>query len=223
MMLKEKLLGGKMVQKRRTLLRRFSLDALIEQFTEIIDLLNELGTPYHLEGGTLLGIVRDNNLLPWDDDTDLSINMEHLGEFHEAHKAIKALGWRTKLRYFKEDTPFSKAGDIRVLKISDYWLANLKGLIRMDIFLKYPTEEYFCWSAADRYMRVNKEYYTGFDIISWNGRDLRVPKNYKAYLTEKFGNWAIPNKSWSAKGEGTVFGSPSHIKGPIMINQSKGS
>ena len=29
--------------------------------------------PYWLEGGTLLGIIRENRLLPWDNDMDISM------------------------------------------------------------------------------------------------------------------------------------------------------
>jgi phosphorylcholine metabolism protein LicD len=45
---------------------------------DITEFLEKNNIPYHLEGGTLLGIVRDNDLLPWDHDVDLSISVEDL-------------------------------------------------------------------------------------------------------------------------------------------------
>ena len=51
-------------------LKRFSFEALKAQFIEIIDLLNKREVPYFVDFGALLGIVRDGDLLPWDNDTD---------------------------------------------------------------------------------------------------------------------------------------------------------
>ena len=39
----------------------------------VAELLDKNSILYHLEGGTLLGIVRDKDLLPWDNDIDISI------------------------------------------------------------------------------------------------------------------------------------------------------
>ena len=47
------------MKKRNVWLRRFAFNALKAQFIEIIDLLNKKNIPYYLEGGALLGIVRD--------------------------------------------------------------------------------------------------------------------------------------------------------------------
>ena len=38
------------------------------------DFLTKHRINYFLEGGTLLGIVRDGDLLPWDHDVDISID-----------------------------------------------------------------------------------------------------------------------------------------------------
>ena len=38
------------------------------------DFLTKHGIKYFLEGGTLLGIVRDGDLLPWDHEVDISID-----------------------------------------------------------------------------------------------------------------------------------------------------
>ena len=100
--------------KRNVWIKRHSRETLRQQFIEIIDLLNEKDIPYHLEGGVLLGIVRDRDLLPWDNDTDLSINFEDYKFLEIAAKEIKRLGWRCKFKKFDTSSSFATADDIRV-------------------------------------------------------------------------------------------------------------
>jgi lipopolysaccharide cholinephosphotransferase len=206
--------------KKNMWLKRFSFEALKSQFIEIIDLLNKKEVPYFVDCGALLGIVRDGDLLPWDNDTDLAINAEDEAKLTAVVDEIRSLGWHCTFSNFSENNDFATREDRRVLKISDTWLGLFRGPTRMDIFLLYPMGEFRCWSAAQRYMRVDRNYFDGCDKIEWKGRELRVPKNYTAYLTEKYGDWSVTVKNWSCKGELTIFGAETKVKGPIIVDQS---
>ena len=206
--------------KKNVWIKRLSLKSLKSQFNEIIDLLNKNNIPYYVDCGALLGIVRDGDLLPWDNDTDLAINSEDIQKLESAVQDIQNLGWRCKFENFSEDCDFANTTNIRVLKISDTWLGCFKGPTRMDIFLLYPLDTYRCWSAAKRYMRVDRKYFEGYEIIKWNGRELRAPKHYKDYLTEKYGDWSVTVKNWSCKGELTIFGAEKTVVGPALVDQS---
>ena len=81
------------MKKRNVWLRRFAFNALKAQFIEIIDLLNKKNIPYYLEGGALLGSVRDADLLPWDNDTDLSINFDDRENLFFVANEVQRLGW----------------------------------------------------------------------------------------------------------------------------------
>ena len=206
--------------KKNVWFKRFSPESVKLQFIEIIDFLNKKNVPYYLDCGALLGIVRDGDLLPWDNDTDLSIKAEDWEELEVIIEQIRNLGWQCKIENFSEDSPFARKQDPRVLKISDTWLGLFKGSTRMDIFLLYSMGKYRCWGAAQRYMRVDRKYFEGFDIIKWNRRELRSPKNYRDYLTEKYGDWAVTVKNWSCKGELTIFGAEKKLKEPMIVDQS---
>lgn len=206
--------------KQNVLTKTLNFDRMRSMFIEIIETLERLDTPYHLEGGTLLGIVRDGDLLPWDKDTDISINLENADKYYEAISALRGAGWRITEKFFLEDNPFARQGQPRVAKVSDYWLWSMKGPHRMDIFLKYPKDEWMCWTAANRHMRVKRDYYEGYDVIDWNGHKLRAPKNHRDYLTEKYGDWSVVIKDWSCKGEHTIFDAQTNVDGEMKVDQS---
>lgn len=43
---------------------------------DVIRILNELNIPYYMQGGTMLGAIRHDGFIPWDDDVDLGIPRE---------------------------------------------------------------------------------------------------------------------------------------------------
>ena len=89
--------------KKNMWLKRFSLESLKSQFIEIIDLLNKREVPYFVDCGALLGIVRDGDLLPWDNDTDLAVNAEDEAKLTAVVDEIRSLGWHCKFSNFSEN------------------------------------------------------------------------------------------------------------------------
>jgi len=207
--------------KKNVLLKKFSLESLKSQFLEIIDLLNARGVNYYLVGGALLGIVRSGDLLPWDRDTDLFVKYENLNEFLSVVDELKNSGWRCNVETFSENSAFANSYDPRVIKISDSWLSVFRGPTRMDVDIIYPMDSYLCWNAARRYSRIDKTFFEGNEIIEWNGRELKVPKFYKDFLTEVYGDWSVTIKKWSCKGDLTVYAAEKSVRGPIFIDQQK--
>ena len=205
--------------KRNVWFKRFSIASLKAQFIEIIDLLNDRNVNYFLVGGALLGIVRNGDLLTWDKDTDLFIKSEDFNSFLSVIQELKTLGWQVKVESFPEDGPFAAKSEPRVIKISDWWLWNFRGPTRMDIEIIYSMENYFCWNAAKRYSRIDEKFFKDYEVIEWNGRALKVPKFYREFLTEVYGDWSVTVKNWSCKGDQTIFAAEKSVRGPALVDQ----
>lgn len=176
-------------------------------------LLDARKITYHLEGGTLLGIVRDNDLLPWDHDVDISIPSVHADEFLKLKFTLFWMGYKMSVRRSKKDIGPVKKGDYAVFKIKPIWsyvlswfAPNHKNAMVLDVFVKTNDDSFSYWQAMDKVMRVDKKYYQSFETVMYRGNTLKVPNHYKDFLTEKYGNWSIPVKDWScAENELTVI------------------
>jgi hypothetical protein len=188
-------------------MQRETAEALLLAVAEILD---ETKVPYHLEGGTLLGIVREGRLLPWDKDMDISVPAEFIGQAQSALSVLTESGWRLRAREFDVPCEVELAGT-RLLKIKDRTgFTFFSGLAYLDVFAKQSSGAYTYWQAAGRIMRVSRHHYDGYEEVSFLGRQLKVPVDYEGYLTSKYGDWRVPVEDWDcARDERTVVGAPS--------------
>ena len=171
------------------------------------DFLNKYNIPYFLEGGTLLGIVRDGDLLPWDHDVDISINYQDAEKFDKLRWKFYFKGYRvTRRRGIQSYGPI-KPNDYRIFKMKPIGLAFFKmffpalaeKMVVLDIFVKTDDDTHTYWQSMGKILRVDKSHYQSIEEVELMGRKLSVPFNYKDYLTAKYGDWSIPVKEWLCK------------------------
>ena len=60
---------------------------LIVLLTEIDEICRKHDIPYYLSGGTLLGALRHEGFIPWDDDLDVNMPREDWPRFRESFRA----------------------------------------------------------------------------------------------------------------------------------------
>jgi len=180
---------------------------------ETIELLDRNGIVYHLEGGTLLGLVRDKDLLPWDHDVDISIPMIYSESFLKLRCKLFFKGYKVSLRKSFQDFGPIKMGSYSIHKVKplSHYLLDIiypkakQNLIMLDVFVKASDETHTYWQAKGRVMRVENKYYESYETIEALGRTFKVPNNYKDYLTEKYGDWSVQVKEWDCgENEGTI-------------------
>lgn len=176
----------------------------IKILKETVDLLDKHKIIYHLEGGTLLGFVRDNDILPWDYDVDISINADEVEKFLLLSSQFKKIGYKIRKKGFGMSMPPLKKGEYRIFKVKPLGMSILKEIIpwfkkyyiNLDVFVKYQDESYTYWQAKEKVMRVDKKHYESYETISCLDKIFKVPNHYRDYLTEKYGDWSTPIKEW---------------------------
>ena len=171
---------------------------------DIINYLDFLEIEYHLEGGTLLGFVRDGEFLEWDHDIDLSIPSRFTEKFYANRRFLWKKGYRVTKRSSIIDIGPIKKGELRVFKVKSLlrsfrsmFSARVRNsMLVADIFIKFDDESHTFWIAKERVMKASSEFYKGYEEIEYNGRNYKVPVNFRGYLTHKYGDWTTPVKEW---------------------------
>lgn len=176
-------------------------------------LLDKKGIPYHLEGGTLLGIVRDGELLPWDHDVDLSAPQQYAEKILALRLPLLLRGYKLSVRKSKTDIgPFRK-GDYSVIKVKPllgyyikWFVRDYQAFVVLDLFLKAHDATHTYWQAQEKIMRVENRFYESFENVTYQGKPLKAPNQYRDFLTAKYGNWSIPVKEWNCgENELTIY------------------
>jgi phosphorylcholine metabolism protein LicD len=178
----------------------------LKMLKDITNLLDELNIPYWLEGGTLLGIIRENRLLPWDNDLDISIKEDY---YDLLISNIKRLKYRVRFKKFeKDDEPFKK-DTIRLVKVRNSKFLFFRGEVTLDIFIKFKKDSDYFWQVGKKRKSVPAHFYE--DSIEWNFDDKKylIPKEYENYLEFRYGDWQTPVKEWN------TFNDDKAIKGDI--------
>jgi phosphorylcholine metabolism protein LicD len=172
----------------------------LEMLQKICILLNDNNIPYVLEAGTLLGIIRENRLLPWDNDVDITITEQFVDELLELQEKIEELGYRMKVRRFKQDLGPFKKGMIRMIKIQTKRWLFFKGYSLMDIFVKYDIEGAYQWVISTQnpvLKKAPKHFYDQKKVHEFMGTHYLIPADYEDYLEYHYGkDWRIPKKDW---------------------------
>ena len=165
---------------------------------KVASILDDCQITYWLEGGTLLGIRRENRLLPWDNDIDISLMVDQSEKLHDFYEALKKANYRVRNRFFESEIePFEK-GALRMIKIRERkFFGLLKGNVCLDIFIKYPVSDNAYWQIDGKTKSVPKKFYENFKKISFKGNDYSIPILTDEYLTYRYGDWETPVKDWN--------------------------
>lgn len=140
-------------------------------------ILEKKGIPYVLEGGTLLGAIRENRFLPWDDDVGIAVPAELF--FNQIDDLIQEFTNSGFMAGYRDNT-------FENCKINVH-----RDDARFEILGWYPRGS---WRRRTRY-RMPRKFLEERTLINFFGYDFYCPKDFVKYLRHFYGNWKVPKKS----------------------------
>lgn len=143
--------------------------------TQIKECLDNAGIPFFLISGTLLGCVRDRDIIRHDNDIDIGVMADIPLDAIKA--AFKGKGYFTVLPYIHD----------KLLRVR-----HVNGVMA-DVFIH--------WEQDGRLYHEGRRtgwWNTAFSLVKVDflGETYYIPDNVKQYLEENYGNWAIPDKKF---------------------------
>ncbi len=172
-----------------------------KMLADIAELMFKADVEYIVDGGTLLGIVREGRLLPWDTDIDLSIRSDQAEKLIKQRWRLWLKGYRTRVKYLKKDIGPFKAGQVRIIKVQTHFMGIKKHDIA-DIFVKYKYDgeylnlvgktELITWAFPVKFLEQHQ-------FVELNGKKYMAPVDLDEYLTLLYGDWKTPVKEWDFK------------------------
>jgi len=153
-----------MTQQQETALKRIHTE-LLELLRDTVRVLEEEGIPYSLIGGTLLGAVRHQGFIPWDDDIDIVLSRDSFERFAAIYPTRSGDGFSLALsdtwvpRVRKTDSSTTAFLDLFILdpfpntRISQVWklfrLKILQGMLKEHTdYSRFPfTKRLLLWTT----------------------------------------------------------------------------
>jgi hypothetical protein len=175
-------------------------EAATKMLHTVCRLLDAERVPYVLEAGTLLGIVREQRLLPWDTDVDITVIAEHAEALLAMRPRLWRAGYRTRVRRVPGSVgPFAQRTP-RLLKVQTRRWLLFKDAGLMDIFIKYRVGDKYHWIIGDRdpvWKQAPAHFYERTARRLFDGYEFRVPEDAEGYLAYHYGpDWRTPVTTW---------------------------
>lgn len=157
---------------------------------KLTEIFKELSINYFVDFGTLLGIVRDGELISWDDDIDFSIPSYDLSKLlNGLNRILSAINmdvtWEYNIIYNIDKTVSNL-----VLNFKDVSNIGIKPFA-IDLWVIYFKQGF----AIQTMNKVSDIHFLENDRLTFKGEVINVPKDYINYLEHTYGDWKVPKKN----------------------------
>ncbi len=180
------------------------LEDALAMLQAVTSILKEQQIPYCLDAGTLLGVMREKRLLPWDTDMDLAISAQYWDDLCAARKHFHRAGYITRVRTTTMAVGPLAKGRPRLLRVYTRKWLFFKHEQLMDIFIKYKAGDQYFWTVDSHNPIVQSCPASFLERLvphQFNGGTYLIPEEYDACLTHHYGNWREVRKDWNFRQE----------------------
>jgi len=156
---------------------------------DVIDILEKNNIPYWLDEGTLLGIIRDGDLLPWDHDADFRVP----GDYAQKILSLKSKFFQKFFVKKNKTKNIWLPGNTRSIKIKTHFERLVRINFHIDIFFKYKIDNSYHWIIMRALKHADSKFFDKLDTITWEGREVKIPSHVEEYLELNYGDWRTPD------------------------------
>ena len=177
-----------------------------------VSVMNASGIDFWIEGGTLLGALRDQKLIPWDHDLDFGMKYKSEAQMKHLIRKLRR-NFYVSVRSFPKTSKIWHLGKYRVLKIFPRKNLFFKEDLCLDLFVYYEgnlpgkDELVYKYVVWDRNAYHRKEFFDTIDTMSFYGGQVPVPAKAEQFIEVKYGkDWRTPVKEWNvALDDGSIY------------------
>lgn len=194
---------------------------LFENMCILRDILDKHEIKYFLAWGTMLGAVRHNGFIPWDDDIDIHIMMEDLPKLREAFKSETG---RLSLHDFTThpDYPYSFTkivDDKSILKEKEFEHLNYTCGAYIDVFPLVVIPDSVLWKKI-----ITWQKYFFYGIIRYYNMKQShfkwIHKIVKSFISLKWAQKKLEKNLNSKRRIGQMVTTPTHFLDSQAIEKS---
>ena len=169
---------------------------------EVTETLVDAGIRAFCSCGTLLGLIRDGKIIPWDDDIDMTIIDESAFSWKVLEEKLNSIGMK-KYREFAFDDYVTIQSYIKNNVMIDFALQTIEGdkVVMKEPWqiegVEYPNGFYSDYKVLFYIYPIVSD----IEIKQINGIKVMLPVDYERYLEYTYGQkWKIPDPDWITKG-----------------------
>lgn len=166
--------------------------------------------------GTLLGIVRENNIIKWDADIDIVVTKAFDNNYENWITSVLAnFSTDAKIEVVrkKDSKSFVVSYDINILATTKY------KAFHMDISYRQSINDESVHLSTLGLWKSPAEYFDKICRIVWKGMSLQIPSNHIKYLEYLYGNWEIPKVEQTSNDYNHIF----NISDVLLENSNYGN
>lgn len=181
--------------------RPIDQEILYKNLCDFVDVLNKYNIKYCISHGTMLGLYRDSQFIPWDDDIDISLldmsqrmtvavdcreELESKGfympKLGDINKPVQATGPDANMPFY--DTVAIRNGE----KIEGWWFEEKI----------HNNQKFYIYDEprAGWDLKHPAKFYDEPKDFKWKDRIWKIPNHVEEYLVLMYGdNWKYPDRS----------------------------